>query len=240
MADGYVALKFYPFATNLEGGRLRHPSRRATSESDLRRRAVGIVRDVRAATDPDVELMLDLGGGLTPDETIRFCREVEPYDISYVEEPADPFDGGALKKIANAIVQPIALGERVYTRYGFRDVLESRSVDVLQPDLGNTGGILEGRKIAAIAEAYSLKVQPHVCASALSTAVGMHFSASISNFFIQEHFPYWDRLSGHREMLENPLEPQVKSGRLPVLDATGYGVSLREDLADSLWAEFLR
>lgn len=238
--DGYDALKFYPFATILETGKLRHPDRRAASTGRSARKAgVEIVRSVRAAVGPDVELMLDLTGGLTTDETIRFCRDIEPYDISYVEEPAEALDPGALAKIAAGIPQPIAAGERVYTRFGFRDLLESRSVDILQPDIGNTGGLIEARKIAAMAEAYSMKVQPHICASALSTAIGMHFSAAIPNFYIQEHFPYWDRIAGYTEVLENPLEPQVRGGYIPVLDAPGLGVTLRKAaLGNSVVADF--
>jgi galactonate dehydratase len=237
-ADGYDALKFYPFATILETGRLRHPSHRAAADRDMRKRGVDIVRNVRAAVGPDVDIMLDLSGGLTPDETIRFCREIEPYEVAFVEEPVDPFDNGALRQVADRIAQPIAVGERIYTRYGFRPVLESRVVGILQPDIGNTGGILEARKIAAMAEAYSLKVQPHICASSLSTAVGMHLSASLPNFYIQEHFPYWDRIDGYTEVLENPLEPQVKDGMVPVLDAPGYGVTLRSGpLSNFLWGE---
>ena len=237
VADGYSAIKFYPFATILDDGRLRHPERRS-SDRAIGRTAVETVRAVRQAVGPDIEIMLDLSGGLTLDETIRFCRAIEPLDIAYVEEPADPFDGGALKKIAASVSIPIAVGERVYTRYGFRDILEGRAADILQPDIGNTGGILEARKIAAMAEAYTLKVQPHVCASTLSTAVAMHFSAAIPNFYIQEHFPYWGRVQGHVEVLENPLEPLVEDGFLPVLDAPGYGVELRTSaLAPYLWAD---
>lgn len=237
-ADGYDALKFYPFATILETGKLRHPSRRSSDDRAVGREAVRTVAAVRKAVGPDVEIMLDLSGGLTPDETIRFCDAILDYDITYVEEPADPFDNGALAAISAAIAIPIAVGERIYTRYGFRDLLEARIVDILQPDIGNTGGLLEARKIAAMAEAYSLKVQPHICASALSTAVGMHFSASVPNFYIQEHFPYWDRIAGHTEVLEDPLEPQVKGGRMPVLDAPGFGVTLRaKALSNSLFAE---
>ncbi|WP_244424872.1 mandelate racemase/muconate lactonizing enzyme family protein [Methylobacterium nodulans] len=238
VADGYDALKLYPFATILETGRLRHPSRRGTSDGDVRRRAVAAVASVRAALGPGPKIMLDLSGGLTPDETIRFCREVEEFDITYVEEPADPFDPHALSKIASGISQPIAVGERIYTRYGFRDLLAGRAVDILQPDLGNTGGILEGRKIAAMAEAYGVKVQPHVCASALSTVIAMHFSAATPNFYMQEHFPYWDRIPGYTQVLEDPIEPQVKAGTIPVLDAIGYGVTLRNrSLLDCLWTE---
>lgn len=238
VADGYGALKFYPFATVLPTGKLRHPSHRGAADRTLRKRAVTLVRDIRAAVGTDVELMLDLSGGLTLDETILFCREIEDCGITYVEEPADPFDNTALQRIASSISQPIAVGERVYTRAGFRDLLSGGAVAIVQPDLGNTGGILEGRKIAAMAEAYSIKVQPHICASALSTAIGMHFSASLPNFFIQEHFPYWDRVPGYTEVLESPLEPHVRAGILPVLDAPGYGVSLRtKELSTSLWAQ---
>lgn len=197
-----------------------------------------IVRSVREAVGPDIQLMLDLTGGLTTDETIRFCRDIEPYDISYVEEPAEALDNGALLKIAASISQPIAAGERTYTRYGFRELLEGRAIDILQPDIGNTGGLLEGRKIAAMAEAYSMKVQPHICASALSTAIGMHFSASIPKFYVQEHFPYWDRIAGYVEMLDNPIEPTVVNGLIPVSDAPGLGVTLRRAaIGNYLWAD---
>jgi len=237
VADGYDAIKFYPFATILEDGRLRHPARRS-ADLTLWRSAADTVRAVRKAVGPAIDIMLDLSGGLTPDETIRFCREIEPLDIAYVEEPADPFDAGALARIAKSIAIPIAVGERVYTRYGFRDILERRVVDILQPDIGNTGGISEAKKIASMAEAYSLKVQPHICASALSTAIGMHFSATLPNFYIQEHFPYWGRVQGYVEVLENPLEPQVSKGFMPVLNAPGYGVQLRAaHLAPYLWAD---
>jgi galactonate dehydratase len=231
--DGYGALKFYPLATILPDGRLRHPSLRAAGDPSVARRGIEIVKAVRNAVGPDDELMLDLSAGLTPDDTIRFCRAVEPFDITYVEEPCGPDDIGALVKIARGISQRIAVGERIYTRYGFRDVLESRAADILQPDIGNTGGLLEARKIAAMAEAYSLKVQPHICASALSTAVGMHFSASLPNFYIQEHFPYWARIPGHVDVIENPVEPLVRQGHIPVLDEPGFGVTLRRVALDN-------
>jgi len=237
--DGYTALKFYPFVEVLPEGRLRHPSRRAASDPSVMRRAVRTVSEIRRAVGPDTELMLDLSAGLTIDDTIRFCREVADQDITYVEEPAVPGDIPALQRIAAGIDQRIAVGERLYTRYGFRDVLESRAVDILQPDIANTGGLMEARRIAAMAEAYSLKVQPHICASAVSTAVGMHFSASIPNFYIQEHFPYWARIPGHVDIVDDPVEETVAGGTIPVNARPGLGISLRDDvLRDHLWASF--
>lgn len=227
VADGYQALKFYPLATILDDGRLRHPSYGGLDDPHLVRRAVARVGSIRRAIGDDVELMLDLSAGMTPHDTIRFCREIEDDRISFIEEPAIPGDHAALSKIGSRIAQPIAVGERIYGRHGFRDLLESRAADIIQPDVGNTGGVLETRKIAAMAEAYGLKVQPHVCGSALSTAVAMHLSASLPNFYVQEHFPYWHRVPGHRDLLENPIEDDVEGGVMPVRTEPGFGVTLR-------------
>lgn len=236
--DGYKAIKFYPFVTILPTGRLKHPVRRGTDAPDIVPRALKNLAAVRSAVGDDVEIMVDLASALSPDDTIRFCREADRYGLSFVEEPCEPGDIQTLRKIADAIPQRLAVGERLYTRYGFRNLLESRCVDILQPDIGNTGGILEARKIAAMGEAYSLKVQPHICASPLSTAIGMHFSASIPNFYFQEHFPYWDRIDGYRQVLKNPVEATVTNGAMPVSDAPGYGVELDHDaLSDSLFQE---
>ena len=101
---------------------------------------------------PDIGIMLDLSGGLTTDETIRLCRRFEELNILWIEEPADPFDVGALKKISDAVHIPIAVGERIYTRHGFRKIFEPHAADIVQPDAGNTGGIMETKKIAAMVE----------------------------------------------------------------------------------------
>ncbi len=236
--DGYGALKFYPFVEIRAEGRLRHPSRRATGDQTVVRRAIDRVAEIRRAVGPGVEIMLDLSAGLTPDDTIRFCREIEDLDIAFIEEPTVPGDTGALSLVRAAIPQPVAVGERLYSRYGFRDVLEARATDIVQPDIGNTGGLMEARRIAAMAETYGMKVQPHICASALSTAVGMHFSASVPNFYWQEHFPYWARIPGHVDILHDPVEETVAGGVIPVNARPGFGVSLnRKVVKDWTWAE---
>ncbi|MBC2885734.1 mandelate racemase/muconate lactonizing enzyme family protein [Ochrobactrum sp. CM-21-5] len=236
--DGYKALKFYPFVEILAEGRLRHPSRRSTFDQDVVRRAVYRIAEIRRAVGSEIEIMLDLSAGLTPDDTIRFCRQIEELGITFVEEPTVPGDTAALGMVRAAISQPVAVGERLYSRYSFRDVLEARAVDILQPDIGNTGGLMEARRIASMGEAYGLKVQPHICASALSTAVGMHFSAATSNFYWQEHFPYWGRIPGHLDILTAPVEEAVANGLIPVNDRPGFGVSLRCDVVkDWLWSE---
>ena len=183
-----------------------------------------------------IDIMVDLSGGLTTGETIRLCRQLQELNVFFIEEPADPFDEAALKKISDHIEIPIAVGERICTRYGFRPILESRAADILQPDIGNTGGIMETKKIAAMAEAYSIGIQPHICASPIATAAALQIDACISNFVIQELYPY--RPSEHFEMVDHAPEREVKNGTLSIPTRPGLGVNLVERLVRPfLWAE---
>lgn len=238
VADGYTALKLYPLAVPNGRGGIRHVSRRAVDRSfaDL---AIRKVKAVRQAVGPEADIMVDLSGGLTTDEVVRFCRRLEELDILFVEEPVDPFDLGALRKVSEQINIPIALGERVYTRYGFRPILEAHAADILQPDIGNTGGIMEVKKIAAMAEAYNARIQPHVCASPVSTAAALQVVAAVSNVIIQEIYPYRPR--EHFAIVDAAPELQCKSGYLPISDRPGLGIELIEErVKQFLWADLAR
>ena len=211
LRDGYRALKCYPLAVPDENG-LRHVSARMI-DRDFANLAFEKVKALRAAVGADVELMLDLSGGLTTAETIRLCRRFEELDIAWIEEPADPFDIGALGKIAAQVAIPIAVGERIYTRHGFRKVFESQAADIVQPDVGNTGGIMEVKKIAAMAEAYNMRVAPHNCGSSLSTAASLQVSACIANFMTLEIYPYFPGAAGLRPAARGPAG-SANQGRL--------------------------
>lgn len=228
VAEGFTALKCYPFAYRESDTRAtsRHPSMRSLDKSILKK-SLDKLRAARSAVGPDVELMLDLSGGLSCDETIRFCRAVEDLDIFFIEEPCDPFDIGALKKISDHVRIPVAAGERVYTRFGFRPMLEAHAVDVIQPDITLAGGFAETLKISAMAEAYDIRVQPHVCGSPLSTAIALHMDACITNFAIQEIYPYWQAMPGYVEILDDPPEARIKGGKLDIQTGPGWGVNLR-------------
>jgi galactonate dehydratase len=233
VGDGYDALKCYPLSTPNPAGGIRHVSRRSVDRefADL---AVERVRAIRKAVGPKVDIMCDLSGGLTTDRTIRFCRRLEDLNLLFIEEPTDPFDIAALRKISERVDIPIALGERIYTRYGFRPILESGAADILQPDIGNTGGIMETKKIAAMAEAYNLRVQPHICASPLSTAAALQLDACIANFMIQELYPY--RPPELFRLVDAAPEYEVRNGIMPIPDRPGLGVSLAADrVAPFLW-----
>jgi len=236
--DGYTALKFYPLASpdpTTPDGLLRHVSLRAIDREaeDL---AVARVKAVRDAVGPDVDVLLDMSAELTTDAVIRIGQRVEEFDIFFFEEPVDPFDVEALKKVSEHVNIPIAVGERLYTRYGFRPVMERHAADILQPDIGNTGGIMEAKKIAAMAEAYSMRIQPHTCASPVATAAALQLDACIANFIIQELYPY--RTPEHFQIVDHAPEWDVQDSYLPIPDRPGLGVELVEErVRPFLWAE---
>jgi len=236
--DGYTAIKFYPLAmpdTTSPHGFLRHVSLRAI-DREFENLAFARVKAVRDAVGPKVDILLDMSAELTTDAIIRLGRRLEELDIFFLEEPVDPFDVEALKKVAEHVNLPIAVGERIYTRYGFRPILERHAADILQPDIGNTGGIMETKKIAAMAEAYNMRIQPHTCASPLSTAAALQLDACIPNFIIQELYPY--RAPEHYRIVDHAPEWDVKDGHLPIPDRPGLGVELVDErVRPFLWAE---
>src|SRR5207245_1722238 len=172
----------------------------------------------------------------TTDAIIHFARKVEDQDIMFLEEPVDPFDTEALKKVSEHVHIPIAVGERIYTRYGFRRILELHAADILQPDIGNTGGIMEAKKIAAMAEAYNMRIQPHTCASPVSTAAALQLDACIPNFIIQELYPY--RIPEHFQIVDHAPELDVKNGFLPISDRPGLGIEpMEKRVKHFLWVQ---
>jgi galactonate dehydratase len=235
LRDGYKGLKCYPLA-EWDGGGLRHVTRRQV-DREFANLAFEKVKALRDAVGPEIDIMLDLSGGLTTDETIRLCRRFVELDIAWIEEPADPFHIGALKRISEAVAIPVAVGERLYTRHAFRKVFEPHAADIVQPDVGNTGGIMEVKKIAAIAEAYNMRVAPHNCASALSTAASLQIAANIPNFMTQEIYPYFPERPGYVQVLEDSPEDRIEDGFAPVPTGPGLGVTLAaERLRPFLWA----
>ena len=236
LKDGFKALKCYPLALP-HNRTLTHITRRAADREFLAL-AYERVKMLREVVGPDIEIMLDLSGALTTDETIRLCKKYEDLDIAFIEEPGDAFDLGALAQVSKHVSIPIATGERIYTRHGFRKVMEPQNISIVQPDVGNTGGLYETRKIAAMAEAYNMRFAPHNCASTLSTAVSAQVAACSPNFMSLETYPYFSDNPGYIHVLTNPMERDIKDGKLPLNDRPGLGVELdRERVNPFLWAE---
>lgn len=174
---GYQALKFDPFGPGL-------------LELDIpeRRRSIELVEAVRDAVGPDVELLIEMHGRFTPAVAVEIARDLEPFAPSWIEEPVPPENTKALAKVAAKTTIPVAAGERLHTRFDYREVFELQAVDIIQPDLTHSGGILEVRKLAATAETHYVLVAPHNVGGSISTAANLHLVACIPNFKIQEYF----------------------------------------------------
>ncbi len=144
------------------------------------------VAAVREAVGPNVDIIMENHSYPDAQSAVQLAKAVEKYNIFYFEEPNTP-SVTTSKFLADHINIPISQGERVYSRWQYAPFFEEQSVQVIQPDLGNTGGLTEGKKICDMAYTYDVSVQAHVCASPLSTAVALHLECVIPNFVIHEH-----------------------------------------------------
>ncbi|QPF82340.1 mandelate racemase/muconate lactonizing enzyme family protein [Bradyrhizobium genosp. L] len=132
---------------------------------------------VRAAIGPDVALMVDANHAYDAVAAIRLGRMIEPHDIGWFEEPVPPEDVAGYRAVRAALTIPIAGGECEYTRLGFRDLLASRAIDIIQPDICATGGLSECKKIADMAEAFGVRINPHVWGTGIAIAASLHWLA---------------------------------------------------------------
>ncbi len=223
--DGYTATKFDPFSVAADGTEGHVPRALGGDRIQL---AYDRVRAVRDAVGPEFDILIEVHGNLGTSSAIEAGKRLEELDPFFYEEPVDAMNVDSMKKVADNVAIPIAAGERLYTRYGFRQYVEKQAIDILQPDLGLAGGITETKKIAAHAQTYNLHVQPHNCASAVATFPAVHLDAAITNFIIQEIFPY--RSGDSVDLVTNPLEKRVQGGYLEVPSDPGLGVELNEEV----------
>jgi galactonate dehydratase len=225
LAEGYKILKCYPLATEAKGSTLRHVQRRQLGDEAFRR-AIDRVKLLRKVVGPDIGLMLDLSGGLNNDQLIRFMDVCAQLDLIWVEEPLDAFNLQGMRNLAGRWPIPIAAGERVYTRNGFRNLLETGGVDIVMPDIGNCGGMFELVQIAAMAEAYNVRVSVHNCASSLCTAISMQAIAATAMAMPLETYPYFSDANDYVQVLKNPPEKSVVNGKLTLPTSPGMGAEV--------------
>jgi galactonate dehydratase len=141
---------------------------------------------LRAAVGEDVDIMVDCHGRHSPANASEFIRVLAPYRPYFIEEPVPPENVEAMAEVRRTSTVPIATGERLVTRFQFRELFEKNACHIIQPDLCHCGGLWEARKIAAMAETYYMGVAPHNPLGPVANAAALHFALSTPNFLIQE------------------------------------------------------
>lgn len=213
---GYRALKFDPFGP---GG--REITRTELLEACKRTEAV------RLAVGDSVDLLLEFHGRFSPIMALEAIRAMVPYAPHWCEEPIPAHNIESMAQVVAASPVRIATGEHIYSRYGFLELLHRKAAHVIQPDLVYSGGFMETKKIAAIAEAHYISVAPHNSDGPLKTLIGIHLCANIPNFVILETFEDYD-IPWRSELA--PGVPRVKNGYYSIPTAPGWGVEMDEEV----------
>lgn len=193
--------------------------------------AVERVAMVREAVGPSIGIAVDFHGRVHRPMARILVKELEPYRLMFIEEPVLSENREALKEIAALGSTPIALGERLYSRWDFKSVFEEGVVDIIQPDLSHAGGITECRKIAAMAEAYDVAVAPHCPLGPIALAACLQLDAVSYNCFIQEQSLgiHYNAANDLLDYAANKNVFRYEDGYVAIPDGPGLGVEIDED-----------
>jgi galactonate dehydratase len=190
-------------------------------------RAVEAFAALREAGGRDVDIGIDFHGAISPQNAKLLIKGLEPFSPMFIEEPVQCQNVELMADIARQTHLPIATGERIFTKWGFREILEQRAASILQPDLCHAGGITEVRLIAGMAEAYYTAIAPHNPLGPISLAAGLQMAGAIPNFLCQE------QVSLGEGYLKRPF--QVKDGYVDLPTGPGLGIEVDEEqLRDKL------
>jgi len=184
------------------------------------------VKVVREAVGDDIELLIEMHGRFSPDDAIRIAWDLEEFRPYFIEEPIPPdCNVDALVKVSKATKIPVVAGERFHTRWGFWELLDKQAVSIIQPDLIYCGGILETKKIAAMAEVFYVRVAPHISEGPVNLAALVHVDATTPNFTIQEC--YYPDIPNYEKILTASF-PIPKNGFIELPTSPGLGVEIDE------------
>ena len=211
VAQGFTAVKWCPVPDGV-------PPLAGQAGPKLAAAQVGAVRD---EFGDDLDILLDFHGRLTPAMGITYAKAVEPFNPFFIEEPVLPEHSDAIPRVAAQTHIPIATGERLFTKFGFRSVLEKGGLGMIQPDLCICGGLTEGKKIAAMADAYHVGLGPHNPYGPVNTAASLHLDICSPNFVIQEFVSFGEGV------FREPLA--YKDGFAMIPEGPGLGIEVDEE-----------
>ena len=227
--DGYDCVKVDPLCFNMEGRYKGWPCNGILQAEQLKI-AHDRVEAVRRAGGDSMDIIIEVHSLTDANSAVQLGRVLEEFNIFYYEEPTMPMNPANMREIARRVNIPLASGERIYTRWGYRPFFEDHSLHVIQPDLGNCGGITEGKKICDMARVYDVGVQMHICGGPQATAAVLQLEAVIPNYLIHEH---------HQAALlpENIrtgiYDYQPVNGYFTVPDLPGVGQELSQEAMDT-------
>ena len=192
------------------------------------------VISVRKAIGPKIKLMVDANHAYSLREAVELAKLIEPYDISWFEEPVSPEFYDQYRELRSKTSIPIAGGECEYLRYGFQQLLKNQSVDILQVDICSAGGLTEAKRIATLASTYGIEIIPHTWGSGIAFHAALHFISNLEqipgrlkapDFYIE-----YDRTeNGIRDLLTYP-KMEMKDGYIEVPTKPGLGIEVNEDV----------
>lgn len=215
--DGFAAVKFNILPIDAGRGPLRSHLGFAKAMDN----AVAVVREARAAVGPHVRLLTDWSLAIGAKDAVRLADALEPYDLLWIEEPFVLGDPAELAAFRRRIRPRLTVGEQLLKAADFRALLEARAADCIMPDVKWLGGILECRKVAAMAEAFDVEIAPHNMSGPVATAASAAFSAGAANLLIME---YCYGVPGWRAELVDGTE-RVEKGMLKLASAPGLGLA---------------
>lgn len=225
---GFTGLKFDPFAhTNYFYG--EDLASELTLTSDQQDLAFNVSRAVRDAVGPNMDIMIETHAMLNYRIAVKMAKRLSALDITWYEEPAGPESAQTLRAMRERIPSDVAIcvGERHYTRFGIREVLEKNVCDIIMPDITRCGGPSEMKRMATMAEAYNVLVAPHNPNGPLSTLASAHVCAAIPNFFRQEFM--FNDVEWRDEIITHPIKDMISNGYLHLTERPGLGVDLIEE-----------
>ena len=229
VAAGFDAVKVDPAGIDEDGG-----WNTWNLTGLLRNSQLGLIEDrvaaIREAGREDLDIIVELHANTGADAALQIARALEPYGIFYMEEPTQSLSPELFSYISARTSIPLAAGERIHGRWGFRPFFEQRSLSVIQPDVCNVGGITEAKKVCDMADTYDISVQAHVCGSPLSNAAALQLEAAIPNFVIHETHEY-SIVPENIALCRYDYQPV--GGYLEVPELPGIGQEINEDILSS-------
>ena len=189
------------------------------------------VSALREAMGPDFGIAVDFHGRLHRPMAKVLARELDPFRLMFIEEPVLSEHGEALREIANHTATPIALGERLFSRWDFKKILSDGVVDIIQPDPSHAGGITETRKIAAMAEAYDVALAPHCPLGPIALAACLQLDAVCQNAVIQEQSLgiHYNKSNDLLDYLADPSVFAYADGHVAIPHGPGLGITINEE-----------